>query len=80
MERKRHLSICLCLFVLFFSLQSFPVINQDRIENRPINNVFVLINGEPKKGELEELIPITPGDVFSLQIFRFLSAVALKWI
>ena len=70
MERKRHFFICLCLFVLFFSLQSFPVINQDRIENRPINNVFVLINGEPKKGELEELIPITPGDVFSLKVIR----------
>ena len=70
MERKRQISICLCLFVLFFSLQSFPIICQDRIENRPINNVFVLINGEPKKGELEELIPISPGDVFSLKIIR----------
>jgi outer membrane protein assembly factor BamA len=70
MERKRHFTICLCLFVLFFSLQSFPVVCQDRIENRPINNVFVLIDGEPKTGELEELIPITPGDVFSLKVIR----------
>ncbi len=70
MERKRHFTICLCLFVLFFSLQSFPIICQDRIENRPVNNVFVLIDGEPKKGELEELIPITPGDIFSLKVIR----------
>jgi len=70
MERKRRFYMTLCLFVLLFSIKPFPIICQDRVENKPINSVFVMINGEPKKGNLEELIPITPGDIFSLKVIR----------
>ena len=70
MERKRRFCISLCLFVLFFSIKPFPIICQDRVENRPINSVFVLIDGESKEGELGELIPITSGDIFSLKVIR----------
>ena len=70
MDRKRRFYTSLCLFVLFFSIKPFPIICQDRVENRPINSVLVLIDGESKEGELGELIPITPGDIFSLKVIR----------
>jgi len=70
MKRKRRFYINVCLFVLFFSIKPFPIICQDRVENRPINSVLVLIDGESKEGEWGELIPITPGDVFSLKAIR----------
>ncbi len=70
MKRKRRFHISLCLFVLFFSIKPFPVISQDRVENRPINSVLVKIDGESKEGELRELIPITLGDIFSLKVIR----------
>lgn len=71
MKRKRRFSISLCFFVFFFFfLKPFPIISQDKVENRPIKSVFVLIDGESKEGKLEELIPINPGDIFSLKSIR----------
>ncbi len=60
----------LCLLVLLFSIKPFHIFSQVKVENRLINNIFVLIDGETRKGELEELIPITPGDIFSLKVIR----------
>ncbi len=70
MERKNRFTMSLCLLVLLFSIKPFHIFCQVRVENRLINNILVMIDGEPKKGELEELIPITPGDFFSLKVIR----------
>lgn len=63
------MSLCLYVFFFFF-LKPFPIISQDKLEDRFIKSVVVLIDGESEEGKLEELIPINPGDIFSLKSIR----------
>ena len=70
MERTRRFILKICLCILVFCHLPLPLLCQGKIENRPINRVFVLINGEQREGVFEELIPIVPGDMFSLKRVR----------
>ena len=58
------------IYALLFYFLSFPLHSQNRVENKPIKSVIVLINGESREGGLEELIPIVQGDLFSLKSIR----------
>ena len=68
-KRRRRKFSSVCLYALLSCFLSFPLLSQDRIENKPINSVIVLINGESRESGLEELIPIGQGDLFYLKIF-----------
>lgn len=70
MEKKRQIFSSVCIYVLLFYFLSFPLFSQSRIENKPIKNVIVLIDGESREGGLKELIPIGQGDLFSLKNIR----------
>ncbi|MCJ7580864.1 MAG: hypothetical protein MUP98_10065, partial [Candidatus Aminicenantes bacterium] len=70
MENKRRIFSSMCIYALLFYFLSFPLLGQNRVENKPIKSVIVLINGEPREGGLEDLIPIVQGDLFSLKRIR----------
>ena len=70
LDRRRRCYLCLVVFILFFSTKPFLAVGQDGPENRPIKSVFIQINGESREEEFQELIPISPGDIYSLKAIR----------
>ena len=70
MEGKRRFFVKLFLFAVLLYFMPFSIFSQSGVENRPINSVSVLVDGESPEEDLGELIPVFPGDIFTLKSIR----------